>query len=502
MAGSQNRHAINGCSPYPRDSRGLGHLRKSNPFQKSDEEFDIISWVNSVQRGTIDVFSFMDQATTRTCEEIIARLDSVPPIANHYTILTYGSLARREYMDHSDIDLIILIEDAAKPAFRLEQFQDTLRGLTMGKADFRLCTHSTFSRAYGPDLIKADYARQSCYLWGSRSLLHSACSSFSTQFDERWFMHKILFSYFFLERYNYPLKAQSTGPSLKYARGAMRDIIFLNWYDELDTCHHVQHNRLPHIQQILKRRKEVGDEDSPLTLSDAVQLILLMKNEALRLNFGTSKAGRAFMDAKTASELGKALAEHQLLNTKTANFDVARQYDRARYRIAAEKDAIFHRVIKRLGVIRGHQWSLDVEKTLDGQLDAATRLCADNDPISATLAIWPFLHSETAIHQFAHQSRNTSDWSRLVTLCCSPFCPSKFLHTVVQEQAQHSDFSYLHRLIALNPQTPVEALDVLARINGLDEKVAIIVEARRRDPTRGLASIRSAIYHDTALLHK
>lgn len=379
-----------------------------------------------------------DSMVRKICDQSIPNMDEI-------TLCDFGSPARYEMLGQSDLDCLLIREDEINIVPLREKFMDNLKSFDFSKLDIPMWGSLTDCGNYlkksvteGNQLVEARYVSGDKDTWDKlENLRKKYCT------EER-FSVTFCFQYLYFNQY-YKQRERAEKYNLKYGHGGTRDFLFPVWLAYFREGYEYLQNGEPAVIrgiQSLLERKDITNEQSKRFV-DAANVIALMRNELLRISYGTDDPGLTYLGKDTAENLTKSLP-NIYVNKNT----VLKEGLDALKSIINLKEicySVFMNELKiknRIGPNAKHN---------------------HKDELCGIVMSWNTNLSQINKHILDSLS-NSSSWSILTSLACNPTCPEHVLD-ILADKGSEQGYEYVMKIVGRNPNTRDETLKKIVNSN-------------------------------------
>jgi len=387
-------------------------------------------------------------------------------------LFTYGSVARSEFMDNSDVDVLIVSDEVSIPDRQIALFIRHCENLQYDKVDVKISKRQNLEDV-SANIIIADCTFSATYLCGDESLCTMPYKTLFNQPDLDWQLARLCFSAYYLDDYFSLLRSSSNNPNLKYARGAIRDSIFVNWlYQYLGT--ESLDVSFPHIYQVLNNfeSQHLFSKEEIIEIRQAIDFLALLKNEGLHLNRGTSHQGRTSLNASMLNRLLEYLTNYlNTLNIKNTQELLNFFHVQCSIVANAKQKCLAH------AFESGYSEKNALRNVLLEKLQAGEAInyldWFRNGDISLKISIIWLANRygrDQIIANLCDECIHSSNWTVLASLCCSKYATSTFLDAITNNQLHTQQDDYIARFIAVNSNSPRETLKGLLNMQMLPSR--------------------------------
>jgi predicted nucleotidyltransferase len=407
----------------------------------------------------------------------LARVDlRCPP--NDIAIFLYGSPARNELTSYSDIDLHVIDEQQSPQSRALqERVRADLATLGFGKVDdphwerFHVMEHYA-----SKSMTEGNQVLDTTFVCGDLTM-NRTITSMKARHDTRdRNVRNFIFQSHYLTHY-YEQKARADAENIKYCAGGYRDLLVLNWFDKIMRLTHADWDPLlrdrgqPHIERTLENLTHNGmvTPDQGRACSNAVSFLVMLRNEALHVNQGTSDKGLTYLDDALCQRLLSASPDYFRRQGIVQPRDLRMAFAAARGTILTMKQQMLERVVQDEAAQKGPAW-LAAMRT--GQT-----LGNGHDPLLQLETIWRAQErgDRDTFTRAAYATLQTDQWEAWASLACSPLCPPDVLGVVADTALTEVGLGYILRILGRHPQLPRATLEKIAS-SSLDKHYRVVAQ--------------------------
>lgn len=403
-------------------------------------------------KGLATSTDFMVGCSKITRNEIQQAWISLIPRDLDLDLYLFGSLSRYEFMDQSDLDLLVCGDFARLKPVHLEQFRRTCASLPGDKVDLK------FVNKIGPISLIDNLIVQDC-IYDARSLddnepLMLALDDVPTL---KWKVLRFFFSYYFYRDYYYPLRTVSRYSSIKYSPGGSRDGIFFVWAHQIligskfpASSPFVVHA----IKELNKLNVLINTETQVL---EALGFLFLLKNEALHLNRNNSQKGRTEMSPLTIEQLYGHLDKHLRGMRIYSQDQFAEHLQEQIGLLALEVDNLLVYLVRTLAkdvnFVELRNWE-NLDRLPDK--DILNLFERSEAPLRVLIIWWANRSGRRKLINACAQNVSTYDWAVISSLLCCGI-PSKLIDRFIGKYLGSGD-EHIARFIATNSRSSTQAL--------------------------------------------
>lgn len=410
-------------------------------------------------------FELMQYTTEHFVNQLVhlwTRLGKEYPQINAlgYGLFVFGSPKRVEMLPQSDIDLVVISPESPTKDCLRNIIVNQINELPYDKPDIppwhSINDMELYANIGSPEgdyadakLVIASPAVRQAYKESRVSDIFASCEHLA---------RKLVFHHYFFD-YRYRGKITAKGINLKYSPGATRDLIYFDWYHDLQAVvlknAQPRRNNLPQLEEAIQSLCDEGmvDESEFRQLARAIDFVVFTKHAVLELLRDTASKGKGYMNFSTANAL---LAYYPDFYQRTGGFTpqaLQIVYDRSRTIIYNVRKRIFESVVQRFGQAQDLQ---------------------------QMIALWEAIISGNTkqVKLMQKQIRHSTDWHFLAALLTSDQIDPMLIHELATGQATMPGYEYLNRLIIKNMRTSPKTLRMLLQAHSLALSTGVDLEYR------------------------
>lgn len=386
----------------------------------------------------------------------------------------YGSPGRKEMVAESDLDVMLLYEKDT-PSYQKfkEKFKEYANSLQFCKVDLpEWGTIDEASIFAEKSITEGNQVLEGTFLCGDEEIkekLNKIQQKFGGQ--ERM-IRNIIFQKFYFDQY-FKQRVRDGDINVKYCDGGSRDYLFIHWFNQL------MKREYPDWDKGLKERPvaEIGLFNlynngliSSVEFAKAIESLnfnLLLRNEVLLANKGTSDEGLTFLDKKTLNSVYERSPELMEGYNIASPDELKKTFDNQRNHIAYIKNRIWDLMINERGKqIKSNKWSDDFYNAYSlsaSERDRMKLILSDDIPIRIA-TIWGASNSnqKKIIEEICEKEKESDSWEIQASLTTSPLCPPSYLHSVATGIGKEKGYGYILRIISRNQNVEKKTLETIA----------------------------------------
>lgn len=398
---------------------------------------------------------------------------SIPNVA----IFAYGSPGRKEMVSESDADIFIVSRNKSKKLTKFKnKFKEYLRKFNFCKLDIpswgllkEMENHAKISITEGNQVLETRF------IVGDINIKKALDRIKSKYLNRNRMIRNIVFQKFYFDSY-FKQRTKNGFINIKYCNGGTRDFLFFSWFDQLMSERIPTWNKSRRDSSIKNsiinlRKNKVINNSEYLKLIKAVDFIILLRSEILRLNRETNENGLTFLDKKTLKRIYSNLS----LFIKYHNIKSSGELLQKTIQYVKSIDSIKQRI-----------WNLTLEEAFNSKnkliqfksaeqfnynLAIENKILKTNDLLINIALIWGANKSDNpnAIFQLANKLKQSKEWEIIASLSFTPLCPKNILHYFSTYSAKKEGFRYILRILGRNPSVWKKTLRSIA-MNPILEK--------------------------------
>jgi hypothetical protein len=387
----------------------------------------------------------------------------------------YGSPGRREMVCESDLDIMLVYNDCSKPYLDFKnRFRELAKPFEFCKIDLpewgSVDEAATFAKK---SITEGNQVLDCKYVCGDTNI-DDAVKGVQQEFgDADRMVRNIVFQRFYFDQY-FKQRVRNGAINVKYCDGGSRDYMFLDWFDQLMKRKYSGWNKAkegrPVAEQGLSNLYQNG-LITPLEFGEGIDSLhfnLLLRNEMLIANKGTSDEGLTFLDEKTLASVFSrmpGLMDHYGIVSPE---ELSQQFDRQRFRIANIKKRIWNLMLEEKGKELGmEEWRDNFSKAHSKETteEERTSFINSKDSLIRVATIWGASNSGQTklLEKLCEKEKDSDSWEIQASLATSLFCPPEHLHHVAEGIGRELGYGYVLRIISRNPRVKQETLELIAK---------------------------------------
>jgi predicted nucleotidyltransferase len=386
----------------------------------------------------------------------------------------YGSAGRREMICESDLDVMLIYKDGSQKYLDFKnKFKELVELFEFCKVDLpewgTIAEAKTFAQK---SITEGNQILESRFVCGNVDIRKNI-EYIQDEFGNPERMERnIVFQKFYFEQY-FKQRIRDGAINIKYCDGGSRDYLFIHWFDKLMERKYSDWNKAqkgrPVTEQGLYNLYQNGLISS-LEFSkaiDALNFNLLLRNEILLINRGTSDEGLTFLDKKTLNSVFERVPELMKQYGIKSPAELSEQFDRQRFHIAEIKRKIWNLMIDEHGrEIKNKYWPSEFHKAYSCSTSEKERahFLDKKDLLIKIATIWGASNSNQTnlLDEICKREKDSDSWEIQASITASPHCNSDYLHYIATGIGKELGYGYILRIISRNPNVKRETLEVIA----------------------------------------
>jgi hypothetical protein len=433
--------------------------------------------LNGLEKAVGETINF--DRIVRGVYEVTARevygASETPDVA----IFAYGSPGRIEMVGgDSDADIFFIEKAKTEKSKKLKYLLKTrLKPFDFAKIDMPNWGAFDELKIYlEKSLVEGNQVLETRYLIGDIQV-EEDIFLLKQKFDsvERG-LKNIIFNRLYFNQY-FKQRTKQGAPNIKYCNGGSREFLFVYWHDRLDRFlfgDKMDNSYRPKVETGLSRlfEQRIITEREFNDASEAVNFMIALRGDVLKLNKNTNNRGLTFLDEETVERLHiRGYPE----SSKTKKL-----FDRYRRSMENVANIIWEETIKKATKIRGKHWEEQFRKAYEIPTSVEERAkISSDDPLLRIALLWGASNSgqKDLFDYLAGKYRDTEDWATIGSIVCSPYCRHDILKHFGNGQAKQKGYGYLLRVIARNPNVDKETLKSIAYDSALEKRYTEVAKA-------------------------
>ena len=374
----------------------------------------------------------------------------------------------------SDLDMILVYKDNSQ---RYLEFKKKFKALA---APFKFCkvdlpqwgTLDELSTFAQKSITEGNQVLESRFICGDGEIKKSVETIQKDFGGPERMIRNITFQKFYFEQY-FKQRIRNGAINVKYCDGGSRDYLFIHWFNRLMTQKYLDWDKA----QVGRPVAEIGLSNlyqngliSSLEFGkaiDALHFNLLLRNEILLANKGTSDEGLTFLDEKTLTTVFERMPELMTDYNIKSPLNLAEHFNGQRFHIANIKNRIWELMIDEKGQeLGGKKWATDFHKAYSPLTseNERKRLATQGDLLTRIATIWGSSNSSqtSLLNQICETEKDSESWEVQASLTTSPHCSPEYLHHVATGIGKELGYGYILRIISRNPNVQVKTLEAIA----------------------------------------
>ncbi len=394
----------------------------------------------------------------------------------------YGSPGRKEMVAESDLDVMLLYQDSNSYYQNFKKkFKEYADSLSFCKVDLpewgTIDEASIFAKK---SITEGNQVLEGKFVCGDPNInikLQEIQENFGG--PERM-IRNIVFQKFYFDQY-FKQRVRGGDINVKYCDGGSRDYLFIHWFNQL------MKRKYSDWDKGLKERPvaEIGLFNlynngliNSFEFAKAIESLnfnILLRNEILLANKGTSDEGLTFLDTRTLNSVYERLPD--LMNEYNINSpsELKRTFDNQRTHIASIKSRIWDLMIQEKGKESlSYDWAGDFYKASSISTSETDRekLILSDDLLIRIATIWgvSISNQEKVLERICKKEKESDSWEIQASLTTSPICPSDYLHYVATGIGKEKGYGYILRIISRNPRVQERTLETIANDSNVEPR--------------------------------
>jgi predicted nucleotidyltransferase len=386
----------------------------------------------------------------------------------------YGSPGRREMVAESDLDVMLLYEESFEDYKKFKnKFKEYANSLKFCKVD--LPEWGTIDEAAifaEKSITEGNQVLESNFICGSEDIERKVNEIQKKFGGPDRMIRNITFQKFYFDQY-FKQRVRDGEINVKYCHGGSRDYLFINWFNQL------MKQKYPDWDRGLKERP-VAEEGlfnlyhngliNSLEFAKAINSLnfnILLRNEILLINKGTSDEGLTFLDKRTLNSVYERLPELMKEYEISSPLELKENFDNQRNHIALIKNRIWELMIEEQGKqFKSNSWSNDFHNAYLSDTSEKDRkfLTSYDDLLIRMATIWGASNSNqrNLFKEICKKEMDSSSWEIQASLTASPLCSSDYLNYISTGIGKEKGYGYILRIISRNPNVQRDTLEIIA----------------------------------------
>lgn len=386
----------------------------------------------------------------------------------------YGSPGRKEMIAESDLDVMLLYKNNSLKYLKFKnKFKEYANYLQFCKIDIpewgtidEAAVFAEKSITEGNQVLEGDFV---CGDEEIKTQLHKIQQTFGG--SERM-IRNIVFQKFYFDQY-FKQRVRNGDINVKYCDGGSRDYLFIHWFNQLmkdkysDWDNGLKERPVAEIGLFNLYHNGLINSFEFAKAIESLNFNLLLRNEILLVNKGTSDEGLTFLDKKTLDSVYEKVPELMKEYRIISPVELKKTFDKQRDHIAYIKNRIWDLMIDERGKqLQSNQWANDFYKAYSPITSEADRggLILSDDILVRIATIWGASNSnqKEIIEDICEKEKESDSWEIQASLTTSPICPSDYLHNVAMNIGKEKGYGYILRIISRNPKVKQKTLESIA----------------------------------------
>jgi hypothetical protein len=390
---------------------------------------------------------------------------------------------------YSDIDIHIINENLSEKTVLLKKnILNSLSSFGFGKIDDPNWEHLDVISKYAERSITEGNQVIDCkYACGDKSI-NNEVEKIKKKYDtlDRN-IRNMFFQWFYLDYY-YSIRSTFDIPNVKYCKGGYRELLSFDWFDKLINIYKNKESKsdpeTPFIKNAIENMLSnsfISDEQF-VKLYEAVNFIVLLRNEILHINQNTEDKGITHLDSKTRYNLWQSSKEF-FLNYNISNPEgILELFNNHGSIIRSTKELMWDYILNQEIIHRGSDWVTTIREISNPKISKQRRydLAMINEDIIGITSIWNahYTNDPELFNIIANKYLKKGNWEIIASIVCSPLCSPKILHEIATNYAKEIGLEYILRIIGRNPNTNKETLINIINDKNLDKHYKIVAKLR------------------------
>lgn len=394
--------------------------------------------------------------------------------SNGIAAFLYGSSGRREMVCESDLDVLLVYRNNSDEYKKFkDKFKEFASSFKFCKIDLPQWGAIDEAAIFAQKSItEGNQILESRFICGDNKIKQKIEKIQKKFGGPERMIRNIVFQRFYFEQY-FKQRVRNGAINIKYCDGGSRDYLFLHWFNQL------MKRKYPNWGKSIFGRPEaeiglynlyINGLISSLEFSKAIESLnfnLLLRNEILLANKGTSDEGLTFLDKKTLMKvydrIPELMKEYNLQTPK----ELANHFDKQRFHIFNIKNRIWELMIDENGKEKEIQkWAKDFHLAYSKSTPEKEREIFTNyDDLPIKIAsIWGASNSnqKSLLNKICEKEKNSESWEIQASLTISPHCSPEYLHHIATGIGKERGYGYILRIISRNPNVKKETLESIA----------------------------------------
>ena len=394
----------------------------------------------------------------------------------------YGSPGRKEMVAESDLDVMLLYRDS-NPRYQdfKKKFKEYADSLSFCKVDLpewgTINEASIFAEksiTEGNQVLEGKFV---CGDLGIKTNLQEIQENFGG--SERM-IRNIVFQKFYFDQY-FKQRVRGGDINVKYCDGGSRDYLFIHWFNQL------MKRKYSDWDKGLKERPvaEIGLFNlynngliNSFEFAKAIESLnfnILLRNEILLANKGTSDEGLTFLDKNTLNSVYERLPELMKEYNIYSPSELKTTFDNQRTHISSIKNRIWDLMIQERGKENLFtEWVRNFYRAFSlntSEIDRE-RLTLSDDLLIRIATIWGASNSnqERVLEKICKKEKESDSWEIQASLATSPICPSDYLHHIATGIGKEKGYGYILRIISRNLHVQDRTLEAIANDSNVEPR--------------------------------
>ena len=455
-------------------TKSNSHRRAMNPDYRYDS-FNLMTDLSIVVREMID-------ATYRCCTDSRSDKKEIPG----FGIILYGSPARYEMTNYSDIDIHIIDSKPTRESAELKSgIANGLAAFGFGKIDDPEWRNLDIAELYAAkSIIEGNQIIDSEFVCGDTEIAKNL-ATLKIKYDSlEWRTKNMFFQQFYLDHYYSRRNLNTT--NVKYCVGGSRELLTFDWFDKAmnytDPNWDKGSSDLPWIKKAIDNLvyNKLIDESTYNSLYRAVNFVVLLRNEVLHANQDTAEQGYTHLDAPTLERVWKSGEVYfQSLGIERPQH-ISELFERERKIVRHTKELMLEHIIAQEKMKRGNSWGKALDDILnpDTSYPARIELAHSEDNLLQIASVWGahYQGNSQLFEELAKLYSAKDNWEVLASLACSQLCPQEVLDEIAMRCIEQTGLGYILRIIGRNKNTSRQTLLRIASEPRLGKRYKIVAQ--------------------------
>lgn len=401
------------------------------------------------------------------------RLESPPKVA----IFSYGSPGRMEGIPDSDADVFIVGNGTEETVEFKKKYIEILERFNFCKLDIPSWGAIGEIRKYAKTSItEGNQVFETNFIIGDLNIKKEVDKIKSEYNTKERIIRNIIFQKFYFDMY-FSQRVRNGSLNIKYCHGGTRDFLFYGWFSELMKKIAGEENGRPRICYIKDnitrlKNKSIISSSEYIDLIKAIDFVIILRSEILRLNRNTEDDGLTFLDAKTLDglirELPSFMSHHKVRDKK----DLLNKFEYFSKKIVLIKQKIWELTLKEASKDDGWYKNFKSAENFNYEELIKNNILKTEDLLINIALIWganKAKHRET-IEYLGNKLANREEWEIIASLSFSPLCPKETLHQLTSYSIKNKGYGYILRIISRNQNVSRKTLKTIVNNKSLAKR--------------------------------